>query len=177
MFSGTVRGDSLLLTLGDQLLPFRGGSFVVEPEIGSSVSAGYEAQQSGWRTFDLHALTAVLVSVHEFLRLPPYLAGAIGTLSHVARLGLFSHLASPFIGPRYSGKLCMELFNVSGHVIRLRERLPIAKVVLFRTESNDLKSGLASIPFFYNSAREDEKSDLRSKYYCEFHEGGQCEFE
>src|SRR5437660_1287379 len=114
-FTGVVRGNSLLLTLGSELQEFvEREDLIVEPWSESSVNEGYAAAKKEWQMYDLLPGRSVLVAAREFLRLPPDLAGIIGTLSHVARLGLFAHFASPLVGPRFSGYLCLELLNVSG---------------------------------------------------------------
>jgi len=167
-FSGAVRGNSLLLTLGRNLQEFtdRPG-LVVEPWEEASASEGYASAKRDWETYDLLPRRSVLISAREHIRLPADIAGAIGTLSHVARLGLFAHFASPFVGPRFSGYLCLEILNVSGHILRLKEGMPVAKVVLFRTEGTDPEQGIGSIPFYYNS-QPDDRIDLRSRFFEEF---------
>jgi deoxycytidine triphosphate deaminase len=168
VFTGEVRGNSLTLTLGRHLQEFcDDDGLVVEPWEETSVRAGYGQEKSDWSVFDLHPKQGVLISAREYLKLPADIAGGIGTLSHAARLGLFSHYASPVVAPRFEGFLCLELFNASGHILRLKERMPVAKVVLFRTEGTDPAEGAASTPFYYNSGAT-EPQDLRSRFSSEF---------
>lgn len=167
-FTGQVRGNALLLTLGSDLQAFRENeNLVVEPWSEYSVSEGYDTPMRHWQTYDLLPSRAVLVAAREYLRLPAGLAGIIGTLSHVARLGLFAHLASPLVAPCFSGYICLELFNVSGHILRITPGLPIAKVVLVRSVGTDPEHGPDSIPSPYNSSR-GVGSDLRSRLFEEF---------
>lgn len=167
-FAGLVRGNSLLLTLGNELQEFvEDPNLVIEPWSRSSVNAGYTVARTDWQTYDLLPGRGVLVAAREFLRLPKELAGIIGTLSHLARLGLFAHYASPHIGPRFSGYICLELLNVSGHIVRLRQAMPVAKVVLVRVEGTDPEDGPSSIPFFYNTTS-GLRRDLRSRFFEEF---------
>lgn len=167
-FGGAVRGNSLLLTLGSNLQEFTyGQELVVEPWDENSLIGGYQPAKRGWETYDLPPSRSVLVSAREYLLLSANIAGAIGTLSHVARLGLFAHFASPFIGPRFGGYLCLEILNVSGHILRLKESMPVAKVILFRTEGTDPEKGAEAIPFYYSSSP-DQTIDLRSKFFEEF---------
>jgi deoxycytidine triphosphate deaminase len=167
-FEGVIRGNSLLLTLGNELQEFvEDTNLIVEPWNELSVNSGYTAARTNWKTYDLLPGRGILVASHEFLRLPEDLAGIIGTLSHLARLGLFAHYASPHIGPRYSGYICLELLNVSGHILRLRPGMPVAKIVLVRTEDTDPQEGSDSIPFYYNTTLGISKG-LRSRFFEEF---------
>lgn len=167
-FTGVVRGNSLLLTLGRELQEFvERKDLIVEPWHESSVGEGYTAPKRVWQMYDLLPGRAILVAAHEFLCLPADLAGIIGTLSHVARLGLFAHFASPLIGPRFSGYLCLELLNVSGHTLRLRPGMPVAKVVLVHSDGTDPEYGPNAIPFYYNTSL-GETRDVRSRLFEEF---------
>jgi deoxycytidine triphosphate deaminase len=167
-FEGAVRGNSLLLTLGSELQEFvENSSLVVEPWRESSVNAGYTATKRDWRTFDLLPGRGVLVASQEFLRLPEDLVGVVGTLSHLARLGLFTHYASPHIEPRFSGYICLELLNVSGHILRLKQAMPAAKIILLRLEDTDPEDDPDLIPSYYNNIP-GSLGNIRSRFFEEF---------
>lgn len=166
-FTGTVRGDALLLTLGEHLQEFAEEPGATDPFQECSVKSAYRSARRMWDTYTLQPGCGVLISASEHLQLGANIAGIIGTLSHVARLGLFAHFASPLVSPRYQGNLCLELFNAAPHALLLRMGMPVAKVALFRTEGTDPDHGLGAVPFFYNSAPGVDV-DLRSKYFEEF---------
>ena len=166
-FTGQVRGNGLLLSLGSHLLEFAHITQCVEPWQETSVTQGYERQQDAWEHYELGSGNCLLIAAQEHLALPPHIGGAIGTLSHMARLGLFAHFASPFVAPGYQGYLALELLNVSPNRIRLRPGLPVAKVILFLTDGTDPEAGEGSIPFWYSSTA-DEQVDLRSRFPDEF---------
>lgn len=170
IFSGGVRGNGLLLSLGSPMQPFRFGGAAVDPRDRQSILNGYGSPVHRWTTYDLAFPGGLLVAAREHLSLPPYIGGMIGTLSHVARLGVFAHYSSPFVAPRYSGHLCLELANLSGHPITLYEGMPVAKVMLFAVDGNDPALGSGAVPFYYNTVP-GEAIDLRSRYSEEFFGG------
>jgi dCTP deaminase len=162
-FTGTIRGNALLLSLGRDLVRFRRVQGIVDPMSEESVNAGY-GTSFDWDTFDLDPGGSALVSAAEHVRVGPGLLGTIGTLSHVARLGLFAHLGSPFIEPGFSGNIALELFNASPNTVRLRQGMPVAKVFLFEfVRSDEVPCGAP----FYGNAR-GHRVDLRSRYFEEF---------
>src|SRR6266545_34327 len=68
------------------------------------------------------------------LRLGPQLGGWIATLSHAARVGLMSHLASPAIMSGWDGHLTLEVHNAGPASLLLRRGMPVAKALLYRLE-------------------------------------------
>ncbi|MFC2171397.1 hypothetical protein ACFLU6_02045 [Acidobacteriota bacterium] len=173
-FSGTVRGDSLLLTLGDQLLNFQGTGRLVEAWEAASVMSAYSDQMDGWEEYDLSPLSSVLISAKEYLHMPEYLSATIGTLSHVARLGLFAHFSSPFVDPLYSGYLTLELFNASPHFLRLRPGMAVAKLIISEVAGRDPETESCPNPFYYSSPPS-LKPKLMSRYFEEFSKPGEKE--
>ena len=135
-FSGRLRGSTLLLSLGSTILPFSKKKTIIEPWNKEKVIAAYADPILNWDIFDLEPQTTVLCSVLEELSIRSNIAGEIGTLSHIARLGLFAHLGSPFVDAGFDGYLTLELFNASPHIFRLRFGMPIAKLVLFSLSSS-----------------------------------------
>ena len=168
-FSGAVRGDALLLTLGSHLLEFAAAGHVIKPWDSKSASAAYAAPCVDWEEYDLHALTSVIISVHERLRLSNNIGGAIGTLSHLARLGLFAHFASPFVDRGFEGHLALELFNASPNTLRLRRGMPMAKLLLWPVEGEPPHHGQEGASVY--SSKPDSIIDLRSQFWREFGEG------
>lgn len=166
-FTGTVRGNALLVCLGTNLLEFSASPVIVEPWDKVSVSQAYSTQCDRWDRYELGPKRAVLISAKEHLRLPRNIGGAIGTLSHAARLGLFAHFSSPFVEPGYEGYLALELLNASSNTICLRPGLPVAKILLFNICGEDLEHGPRSIPLWYNAAS-GTSIDLRSRLADEF---------
>ena len=165
-FDGTVRGNALLLTLGNCLLEFARRR-TIDPWDENSVRKAYKPQRNNWKSYDLEPGRSVLISAMEYLALPYDLGGIIGTLSHVARLGLFAHFSSPHVGPTYRGHLALELLNCSPHILRLQPSMPVAKVILLKTTGRDPARGLSAIPFYYNS-QPASLVDLRSRFWEEF---------
>jgi deoxycytidine triphosphate deaminase len=166
-FTGTIRGNSLLLSLGRHLLEFQSGSDIVEPWRVESIYETYLPARFDWATYDLPPMQGVLISALEYLHLPANLGGSIGTLSHVARLGLFAHYSSQWIGPRYAGHICLEILNISKQIIRLKQGMPVAKIVLFKSINTDPETGPEAIPFYYSTPPE-TNIDLKSRYFEEF---------
>ena len=158
-FSGSLRGDALLICLGDTLLSFCQQQTLVEPWLESSLQKLYDSPIQNWNTFDLMPLQAVLCASRETIILNGNLVGEIGTLSHMARIGLFSHLSSPFIESNFKGHVTLELFNASPHIIRLIQGMPVAKIFLFKK----CRSIFGNNKSWYGSDKE-----IGSLYYKEF---------
>ena len=135
-FNGVIRGTSLLLTLGKTILPFS-EPLIIKPWEAHSVNSAYISPIKGWTEFDLKPGQIILCSAEEQIALSVGLAAQIGTLSHMARLGLFTHVASPFVDPGFDGAITFELFNCSPHTIRLRAAMPVAKLFLFSLSAEE----------------------------------------
>lgn len=158
-FSGEIRGDALLLTLGETLLPFTSADSIVEPWDAASVARAYAEPIRQWRRFELGPRSMILASVREEMEMPTTMTGEIGTLSHVARLGLAAHLTSPFVDACFAGHLTLELVNMSCNTLCLRSDMPVAKLLLFRHSPS---SCAGSRPPYGSD------QDLRSMFYQEY---------
>jgi deoxycytidine triphosphate deaminase len=132
-WSGELRGDGLLLRLGTPLQPLtRGnGDQVVDLAEQDSIEGLYAQPAHGWSDFELLPGRMVLCSVEHPLRLGARLAAAIGTLSHLARVGLATHVTSPWVMPGWDGHLTLELLNCGPVTLKLRRGIPVARAVIF----------------------------------------------
>jgi deoxycytidine triphosphate deaminase len=129
-FTGARRGDGLLLCAGSCLLPFRNSGAIVDPDSSVSTEGMYRTLRESWDTYVLSPKELILIQTQEKIELADSLLGIIGTLSHIARLGIMAHLTSPFINPGFSGHITLEVFNASPSAIRLSEGMPLAKVMI-----------------------------------------------
>ncbi len=66
----------------------------------------------------------------ESLTLPPTLSGRIEGRSRFARLGLLIHLSSGFIQPGSTGKVVLEILNVSPLPLALHPGTAICQVII-----------------------------------------------
>jgi deoxycytidine triphosphate deaminase len=130
---GQMRGDALLLRLGAplQLLVSAIAAGTVDLADQDSIDQLYQPPRQQWDSFELRPGRMVLCQVDQRLRLGPSRAGAIGTLSHLARVGLATHVTSPWVMPGWDGHLTLELLNVGPAALRIRRGMPVARLVLF----------------------------------------------
>jgi deoxycytidine triphosphate deaminase len=159
---GGLRGDSLLLNLGSPIQPLISSqpARVVDLADQASIDALYEPPQHSWCSFNLAPGQMALCLAERPLRLGDGLAGAMSTLSHLARVGLAVHVASPWVMPGWNGYLTFELCNAGPAALRLRRGMPVGRLVIFQTD------GAARPVFrhpFYGS-----DSQLGSRYADEF---------
>jgi deoxycytidine triphosphate deaminase len=159
---GELRGDSLLLNLGSPIQPLISlqPARVVDLGDQASIDALYEPPQHSWRSFNL-APGQMALCLSEFpLRLGGGLAGVMGTLSHLARLGLAVHVASPWVMPGWNGYLTFELLNAGPAALRLHRGMPVGRLVIIRTDG-------AARPVFHHP-QYGSNSQLGSRYADEF---------
>lgn len=133
-WSGGLRGDSLLLHLGSPIQPLIASSSdqVVDLADQASIDALYGPPQHGWYSFDLAPGQTALCQAQRPMRLGAGLAGVISTLSHLARVGLATHITSPWVLPGWNGYLTFELSNVGPVALRLRRGMPVGRLAIFR---------------------------------------------
>jgi len=143
-FSGEIRKDSFLLTLGEYTQSFGEYQTVVDPYDMNSVRNAYGEIQHHWKQIEIKPHQLVLVSTQEFLGLDNRHFALISTLSHVARLGLMAHTSSFFVDRGYKGYLTLEVINLSPHIILLRQNMPFAKVVIFECGKQNLDEDISS---------------------------------
>ncbi|WP_433357690.1 dCTP deaminase (plasmid) [Microtetraspora malaysiensis] len=129
---GELRGDALLLRLGSPIQPLTAtAGQVVDLANQDSIDAIYDQPQC-WDSFDLAPGCMALCAVGQPLRLGTSLAACIGTLSHLARVGLATHITSPWVMPGWDGHLTLELLNVGPAILRLRRGMPVARALVLR---------------------------------------------
>ena len=132
---GELRGDGLLLRLGSPLQPLvPRNSQVIDLAEQDSIDTLYEQPVHGCGDFELTPGRMALCVVEQPLRLGATLAAAIGTLSHLARVGLATHVTSPWVMPGWDGHITLELLNVGPATLRLRQGMPVARAVIWRMD-------------------------------------------
>lgn len=162
-FAGSLRGDALLLHLGAPLLPLADApAGLVDLADQGSIDAVYGAPIVTWEHFVLRPGRLVMGPAAEEVRLPKDLSGLIGTLSHLARLGLTCHLGSPLVMAGWQGNITFELFNTGPAPLKLYRAMPIARLVLLPM-SGPLQLGAGRPHRSYGSAQQ-----LSSRYAEEF---------
>src|SRR6266496_3581158 len=124
-WQGPLRGDALLLRLGAPLQPLAAPPGAVDLLDQASIDRLYQPPLPDWTSFLLHPGQLVLCQVADPLRLGPQLGGWIATLSHAARVGLMSHLASPAIMSGWDGHLTLEVHN-AGPASQLLRRVHLS---------------------------------------------------
>jgi deoxycytidine triphosphate deaminase len=160
-WGGRLRGDALLLELGGPLQPLAAeGAGTVDLAEQDSIDRLYRPALPDWHGFDLQPSQLVLCQVGQPLRLGSSHAGAIGTLSHLARVGLATHVTSPWVLPGWDGHLTLELLNVGPAPLRLRRGMPVARLLLFALDG---PVAPAVAHHFYGAT-----SHLGSRYALEF---------
>jgi deoxycytidine triphosphate deaminase len=159
---GELRGDGLLLRLGAplQLLVAAIAAGTVDLADQDSINQLYQPPRRQWDSFELRPGRMVLCQVDQPLRLGPGRAGAIGTLSHLARVGLATHVTSPWVLPGWDGRLTLELLNLGPAALRIRCGMPVARLVLFNMDGPVVRAG--AHPFYGGGGH------LGSRYADEF---------
>jgi dCTP deaminase len=80
----------------------------------------------------------------ETLTLPPTLSGRIEGRSRFARLGLLIHLSSGFIQPGSTGKVVLEILNVSPLPLALHPGTAICQVIIEEARGATKYTGIFS---------------------------------
>lgn len=162
-FDGTLRGDALLFSLGAPLLPLKTrSSDVIDVAEQDDIDGLYAPPVPQWETYVLAPGRVVLAPTVERLRLPSDLTGLLGTLSHLARLGLTCHLGSPLVMAGWDGHVTFELFNAGPAPLRLHRGMPLARLVLFDVYPARAGDGTTPHPFY------GAPDQLGSRYAAEF---------
>lgn len=81
----------------------------------------------------------VLATTEEEISLAPHLSARVEGRSSIGRLGLMVHATAGFIDPGFSGKITLEMYNLSQHVIRLRPGQSICQIAVFQMSSAALR--------------------------------------
>src|SRR5215470_19850652 len=128
---GELRGDGLLLRLGSPLQLLADPGHVIDLASQDSIDTLYTQALDGWDECELAPGQMALCAARHPLRLGPAFAAAIASLSHLARVGLATHLASPWVMPGWNGHLTLELLNTGPARLRLRPDMPVARAVIW----------------------------------------------
>ena len=132
VWPGELRGDGLLLRLGSPLQPLADPGHVIDLTDQDSIDTLYTRAMHGWDEYELAPGQVVLCAAGDPLRLGPTFAAAIASLSHLARVGLATHITSPWVMPGWEGHLTLELFNAGPARLRVRPGLPVARAVIWQ---------------------------------------------
>jgi deoxycytidine triphosphate deaminase len=142
------------------LQPLTDPGHVIDLNDQDSIDALYAEPRYGWDEFDLRPGQMVLCATGQPLRLGAALTAAIGSLSHMARVGLAVHITSPWVMPGWDGYLTLELLNVGPAALRLHRDMPVGRAVIWRMD------GSARAPVSHGHYG--HPSQLGSQYAVEF---------
>ncbi len=131
---GELRGDGLLLRLGSPLQPLADPGHVIDLASQDSIKALYAEPLHDWGEFELAPGCMALCAAGQPLRLGAAFAAAIASLSHLARVGLATHVTSPWVMPGWDGHLTLELLNTGPATLRLHLDMPVARAVIWRMD-------------------------------------------
>ena len=129
---GELRGDGLLLRLGSPLQLLADPGHVIDLTNQADIDTLYIQALHSWNECELAPGQMVLCAARHPLRLEPAFAAAIASLSHLARVGLATHVTSPWVMPGWDGHLTLELLNVGPARLRLQPNLPVARAVIWQ---------------------------------------------
>lgn len=131
---GELRGDGLLLRLGSPLQLLANPGHVIDLANQQSINTLYPESLHGWDEFELTPGQMVLCATSQPLRLGAAFAAAIASLSHLARVGLATHVTSPWVMPGWSGYPTLELLNTGPATLKLHRDMPVARAVIWRMD-------------------------------------------
>jgi deoxycytidine triphosphate deaminase len=124
----------LLLRLGSPVQALTGPGHVIDLADQESIDALYTDPTHDWDEFDLAPGHLMLCAASQPLRLGAAFAAAIASLSHLARVGLATHITSPWVMPGWDGHLTLELLNTGPATLRLHRDMPVARAVIWRMD-------------------------------------------
>lgn len=133
VWPGDLRGDGLLLRLGSPLQPLADPGHAIDLANQDSIDTLYAHPLHGWDEYELAPGQMALCAAAHPLRLGPAFAASIASLSHLARVGLATHVTSPWVLPGWDGHLTLELVNTGPARLRLRRDMPVARALLWYT--------------------------------------------
>jgi deoxycytidine triphosphate deaminase len=160
VWPGELRGDGLLLRLGSPLELLADPGHVIDLAGQDSIDTLYAHALHGWDECELAPGQMALCAAGHPLRLGPAFAAAIASLSHVARVGLATHVTSPWVMPGWDGHLTLELLNAGPARLRLRRDMPVARALIWHMY------GATSPPIPHGHYGRPEQ--LGSRYAAEF---------
>lgn len=164
-FSGSLRKDSLLLTLGGYYQSLSQTETIIDPYDSQSLENLYEDLIADWDEFELKPRQFVLISTSEHLRLDARHYGLISTLSHIARLGIMAHAASFFVDRSFDGYLTLEFVNLTNHSFVLHKNMPVAKLIIYETVNSTEKT---EEPAVKHGTHYGKPNELKSHFSHEF---------
>lgn len=157
---GELRGDGLLLRLGSPLQLLADPGHVIDLADQDSIDTLYTQALHGWNEFELAPGQMALCAAGHPLRLGAAFAAAIASLSHLARVGLATHVTSPWVMPGWDGHITLELLNTGPARLRLRRDMPVARALIWYMDG----ATRAPIPHDHYGGPE----QLGSRYAAEF---------
>jgi deoxycytidine triphosphate deaminase len=160
VWPGELRGDGLLLRLGSPLELLADPGHVIDLAGQDSIDTLYTQALHGWDECELAPGQMALCAAGHPLRLGPAFAAAIASLSHLARVGLATHVTSPWVMPGWDGHLTLELLNAGPARLRLRRDMPVARALIWHMY------GATSPPIPHGHYGRPEQ--LGSRYAAEF---------
>jgi deoxycytidine triphosphate deaminase len=160
-FDGSLRRGALLLTLGHVAQRLNKRASIVDPINSSSLAEYYLPPETINEKLPVAPGEFILVAAAEALLMPNYITGLLSTLSHVARFGLMTQPNSYVISPSFAGYITLELQNLGCATLQLTPGMPLAKILLFSTETDRTNS--TTPDFFYGASFQ-----LASRYADEF---------
>jgi deoxycytidine triphosphate deaminase len=134
VWAGELRGEGLLLRLGSPLQLLADPGHVIDLANQASIDALYTKALHGWDEYELTPGQMALCAAEHPLRLGPAFAAGIASLSHLARVGLATHVTSPWVMPGWDGHLTLELLNTGPASLRLYRDMPVARALIWRID-------------------------------------------
>jgi|SRR6478735_5485785 len=132
--SAAIQPASIDLTLGDEFMhwprerTFRGAIDMADAALKSPpmerVIVGNGAP------FELFPGAFALATTEEKIGLDPGLCARVEGRSSIGRFGLMVHATAGFIDPGFAGKITLEMYNLSPHVIRLYPGQSICQIAV-----------------------------------------------
>ena len=92
-------------------------------------------RQPLWDGVVLHPGDFALGSTTEYITLGREHAARFEGRSSLGRVGLLTHVSAGFIDPGFSGQITVEIVNLSGRDIVLKEGMPIGQICFERLDS------------------------------------------
>jgi len=132
VWPGELRGDGLLVRLGSPLQLLADPGHIVDLANQDSIDTLYIQALHGWDEYELDPGQMALCAAKHPLRLGPTFAAGIASLSHLARVGLATHVTSPLVMPGWDGHVTLELLNTGPARLRLHRDMPIARAVIWQ---------------------------------------------
>jgi dCTP deaminase len=163
-----VQPSSVDLHLGNQLMLFR-NSHRPYIDVRQPVDELMELQEVPYgESFAVHPLEVILASTYEAVTLPHDLVARLEGKSSLARLGLQVHATAGFVDPGWTGRLTLELSNVTKFPILIYPGMKVVQISFMRMSSPVLVPyGSQSLHSKYHG----ESGPTPSRFYQEFASG------